>query len=135
IGRFLPPTLKRIFIDAKGTRYDHLIDCDSLLEHAQDLDRQSLLPVINSYRQAIRALISRAEEVAQQQIEKTVKQASAEMMSHYTTEIKRMQALKKHNPSVRSEEIDLLQDQGLSLHQHLQSARLRLDAVRLVVTV
>lgn len=135
IGRFLPPTLKRIFIDAKGTRYDHLVDCDSLLEHAQDLDRQSLLPVINSYRQAIRALISRAEEVAQQQIEKTVKQASAEMMSHYTTEIKRMQALKKHNPSVRSEEIDLLQDQGLSLHQHLQSARLRLDAVRLVVTV
>ncbi|MES9862556.1 MAG: RNA polymerase-associated protein RapA, partial [Candidatus Thiodiazotropha sp. 4PDIVS1] len=135
IGRFLPPTLKRVFIDSKGTRYDHLIDCESLLDHAQELDRQSLLPVISSYRQAIRALISRSEEVAQKQIEKTVKQASAKMMSHYTTEIKRMQALKKHNPSVRSEEIDLLQDQGLSLHQHLQSARLRLDAVRLVVTV
>ncbi|MCU7858121.1 MAG: hypothetical protein KZQ79_20915 [Candidatus Thiodiazotropha sp. (ex Lucinoma borealis)] len=54
---------------------------------------------------------------------------------HYTQEIQRMMALKKHNPGVREEEIQLLQDQGMALHQHLQSARLRLDAIRMVVTL
>ena len=135
VGRFLPPTLSRILIDSRGERFDHLIDCDSLLEHAQGLDSQSLLPVVNSYRQQIRQLMSHAENAAQNQVEGTTKQAASRMMAHYTREIQRMQALKKHNPSVRNEEIQLLQDQGLALHQHLQAARLRLDALRLVVTL
>lgn len=135
VGRFLPPTLNRILINDRGTRFEQQIDSDSLLENAQELDRNSLLPVINSYRPQIRSQINQADEVANQQLEKIVKQAAAKMMNHYTQEIQRMQALKKHNPSVRSEEIELLQEQGLALHQHLQSTRLRLDAVRLVVTL
>jgi ATP-dependent helicase HepA len=135
VGRFLPPTLTRILIDAKGKRIDHLIDCDSLLDYAQELERQNLLPVINNFRQQIRAMMSQAENLVKQQISDTIKQAVTSMMSHYTREIQRMQALKKHNPSVRREEIELLQEQGLALHQHLQTAHLRLDAVRLVVTL
>jgi ATP-dependent helicase HepA len=135
VGRFLPPTLSRILINSKGKRIDQLIDCDSLLDHAQELERQNLMPVINSFRQQIRALMSQAENIARQQITDMIKQAVTRMMSHYTREIQRMQALKKHNPSVRREEIELLQEQGLALHQHLQTAHCRLDAVRLVVTL
>jgi ATP-dependent helicase HepA len=135
VGRFLPTCLNRIMIDAKGTRFDHLVDCDTLLEHAQELDRKALLPVISSYRQQLRSLITAAEKAAANLVDAQVKQSSAKMMKYYTTEIQRMQALKKHNPSVRSEEIELLQQQGLALHQQLQSTRLRLDAVRLVVTL
>jgi ATP-dependent helicase HepA len=122
-------------IDAKGTRFDHLVDCDTLLEHAQELDRKALLPVISSYRQQLRSLIAAAEKAAANLVDAQVKQSAAKMMKYYTAEIQRMQALKKHNPSVRSEEIELLQQQGLALHQQLQSTRLRLDAIRLVVTL
>ncbi|MCG8029486.1 MAG: RNA polymerase-associated protein RapA [Candidatus Thiodiazotropha taylori] len=135
VGRFLPTSLSRILIDAKGRRLDHLADCDSLLEHAEELDRKALLPVINSYRSQLRSLIAAAEEAAAHLVDEQVKQSAAKMMKYYTSEIQRMQALKKHNPSVRSEEIEMLQQQGMALHQQLQSTRLRLDAVRLVVTL
>ncbi|MCG7900264.1 MAG: RNA polymerase-associated protein RapA [Candidatus Thiodiazotropha weberae] len=135
VGRFLPTTSSRILIDAEGRRLDHLADCDTLLEHAEELDRKALLPVINSYRSQLRSLIAAAEEAAANLVDEQVKQSAAKMMKYYTTEIQRMQALKKHNPSVRGEEIEMLQQQGMALHQQLQSTRLRLDAVRLVVTL
>ncbi|MEJ2610946.1 MAG: RNA polymerase-associated protein RapA [Candidatus Thiodiazotropha sp.] len=135
VGRFLPPTLSRILIDSRGKRLDHLIDCDTLLENAQGLESQNLKAVLNSYRRQIREMINRAEDIANMQVEGIVKQAVARMMTDFTHEIQRMQALKKHNPSVRNEEIQLIQEQGMSLHQHLQAARLRLDAVRLIVTL
>jgi ATP-dependent helicase HepA len=112
-----------------------LIDCDTLLENAQGLESQNLKAVLNSYRRQIREMINRAEDIANMQVEGIVKQAVARMMTDFTHEIQRMQALKKHNPSVRNEEIQLIQEQGMSLHQHLQAARLRLDAVRLIVTL
>ena len=52
-----------------------------------------------------------------------------------TNEIQRMVALKRHNLNVRSEEIEALQAQGLALHEHLQAAGIRWDAVRLIVTL
>jgi ATP-dependent helicase HepA len=57
------------------------------------------------------------------------------MMERYTEEIQRMVALRRHNPNVREEEIEALQAQGLALHRHLQAAALRLDALRLIVTL
>ncbi|MCU7802256.1 MAG: RNA polymerase-associated protein RapA [Candidatus Thiodiazotropha sp. (ex Lucinoma borealis)] len=134
-GRFLPPTLIRLLLNPKGERLDHLITCEELLEHAQALETQSILPVINAYRPQIQKLMSQAESTAQGSVTSLVNSAIKQMMEHYTQEIQRMMALKKHNPGVREEEIQLLQDQGLALHQHLQSARLRLDAIRMVVTL
>ncbi|MCU7875330.1 MAG: RNA polymerase-associated protein RapA, partial [Candidatus Thiodiazotropha sp. (ex Lucinoma borealis)] len=134
-GRFLPPTLIRLLLNPKGERLDHLITCEELLEHAQALETQSILPVINAYRSQIQKLMSQAESTAQGSVTSLVNSAIKQMMEHYTQEIQRMMALKKHNPGVREEEIQLLQDQGMALHQHLQSARLRLDAIRMVVTL
>jgi ATP-dependent helicase HepA len=60
-----------------------------------------------------------------------VKRARQEMTVHLTAEITRLRELKKVNPSVRNEEITLLQDQQRALEEHLDNARLRLDALRL----
>ncbi|MEJ2427051.1 MAG: hypothetical protein P8101_21980, partial [Candidatus Thiodiazotropha sp.] len=76
-----------------------------------------------------------SETQAREVIERLSKQAIHRMTEHYAHEIQRLQALKKHNPSVRQEEIEILQDHGIALHHHLQKTRLKLDAVRLVVTV
>jgi ATP-dependent helicase HepA len=135
VARFLPPTLIRVLIDSKGKRWDHLVDCDDLLAHAQPLESQSLLPVIDSYRQQLRTMIKQGESAAHGSMEPLKNSAINEMMEHYTEEIQRMMALRKHNPGIREEEIRLMQDQGLALHKHLQAAKVRLDAVRLIVTL
>jgi ATP-dependent helicase HepA len=135
VGRFLPPTLIRTLHTAKGRRLDAEIGCEELTTANQSLEPQQLLPVMQSYRPAIQSLLEQAESAAQAEVAAIVDEAMKRMMTELTQEIQRMTALRRHNPGVRESEIRLLQAQGADLSQHLQQARLRLDAVRLVVTL
>ena len=56
------------------------------------------------------------------------------MLTAMTLELKRLAALRKVNPNVRKEELDQLKANALEMHESIQSARLRLDAVRVIVT-
>jgi ATP-dependent helicase HepA len=56
------------------------------------------------------------------------------MLDAMTRELKRLAALRKVNPNVRQEELDHLKAQALEMHECIQSARQRLDAVRVIVT-
>ena len=62
---------------------------------------------------------------------KLIKAALRDMTAHLNAEITRLQELKKVNPSVRDEEIRLLQDQQQALEDYITNARLRLDSLRL----
>ena len=134
-GRFLPTTLIRVLINEKGERLDHLYSCAELTDGGRSLNVQTIAPVIRQYRQLIRKLAELAEKQAEQASPGLISQAVNQMMEHYTNEIQRMVALKRHNLNVRSEEIEALQAQGLALHEHLQAAGIRWDAVRLIVTL
>jgi ATP-dependent helicase HepA len=76
-------------------------------------------------------VIGESEEVARRRAQGIIKQAREAMMTQLSHEIERLEALKKINPSVRLEEIELLKDQRRLLDEHLKAARLRLDALRL----
>ena len=52
------------------------------------------------------------------------------MTGQLQMEISRLRDLKKVNPSVRQEEIDLLIAQRRDLEEHLSNARIRLDAIK-----
>jgi ATP-dependent helicase HepA len=134
-GRFLPPTLIRILINEQGVRYENQLSCEQLTDRGQPLDIQSLAPVLRHYRRTVQRLVERAQQAAQQAVPELIEQAVKAMMERYTEEIQRMVALRRHNPNVREEEIEALQAQGLALHRHLQAAALRLDALRLIVTL
>src|SRR5215471_3562265 len=76
-------------------------------------------------------VIGESEEVARRRVPGIIKQAREAMMMQLGHEIGRLEALRKINPSVRVEEIDLLREQRRLLDEHLSGARLRLDALRL----
>lgn len=134
-GRFLPPTLIRSLINSKGKPLEQAISCDSLTQTAQQLQPQQMLPVLQHYRPAIQSMLKQAESVVQAEVPVRVASAVKQMMTELAAEIQRMTVLKRHNPGVREEEIRLLQVQGNELERHLKQAGLRLDAVRLVVTL
>jgi ATP-dependent helicase HepA len=79
----------------------------------------------------LESMIEEARQRAKQQVPKLVEAARREMTAHLNAEITRLQELKKVNPSVREEEIQLLQQQQQALEDHITNARLRLDALRL----
>ena len=75
-------------------------------------------------------LLGQARKKAEAQAPATVEQARREMTTQLKREIARLRDLKKVNPSVRQEEIDLLVQQRKALEEHLSNARPRLDALR-----
>ena len=84
--------------------------------------REGLLPT----------LLRKAHEVAEGRRPAIVAAARGEMSARLDHEIERLRALRRVNPTVRAEEIDLLVEQKAALDQRLQGARLRLDAIRLI---
>jgi ATP-dependent helicase HepA len=77
-------------------------------------------------------LIERCFEEANRKVPKIIAQARHEMTSQLASEIDRLRQLKKVNPSVRSDEIDLLVEQRRTMDELLGQSRLRLDALKLV---
>jgi ATP-dependent helicase HepA len=70
------------------------------------------------------------EEEARARVPGIIEEARREMNKQLSYEIGRLEALRKVNPSVREDEIELLQEQKKLLDVHLTAARLRLDALR-----
>jgi ATP-dependent helicase HepA len=71
-----------------------------------------------------------SEDEARARVPAIIEEARREMNKQLSYEIERLVELRKINPSVRLEEIELLQEQKKSLDEHLVGARLRLDALR-----
>ena len=131
IDRFLPPTPLRVLLDHQGDDQSGAITPAALnrvLERGdptalqQPEVREDLMP----------ALLQRAHEVASSRVPGLITAARREMGGRLDHEIARLRELQKLNRSVRADEIDALAGQKASLDQHLENARLRLDAIRLI---
>ena len=91
----------------------------------------------NQLIKALTPQLTEALAVAQSQGEKDAdkvrKQCQKQMRSLLGGELKRLQSLKKVNPSIRDEEIAYLQGQINDLKKVISEARVNLEAIRLVV--
>jgi ATP-dependent helicase HepA len=75
-------------------------------------------------------LLEEARQQAEVQVPAIVNEARRQVTAQLQGEITRLRELKKVNPTVRQEEIDLLAAQRRDLEEHLSNARIRLDALR-----
>lgn len=127
--RFLPPTAVRIVVDHQGNEMANAFSSDMLAterDHAIVEDpevREELLP----------DLLAKADAFAQAKVPPLVNEARKNMNAQMNHEIARLKELRKVNRSVRREEIELLASHQHALDHHLTAARLRLDAIRLIV--
>jgi ATP-dependent helicase HepA len=125
IDRFLPPTPLHVLVDQLGNQ----ISDTPVLEAA---DGHALLANPELRSTLLPELIRRAEAIANSRAPEIVARAGNEMRAQLEHEIGRLTELRIVNPSVPAAEIDVLAEQQRELDQCLQSARLRLDAIRLI---
>ena len=132
ISRFLPSACIQQLIMNNG----EFIDNQSFqgLELSA-VDQQTSGELVKSQKQLLVELIEKCERKSEQELKNLVDQAQNKMLTEKTLEIKRLAELKKSNASIRDEEIDELKDETRALHKHLQTARLRLDAIQVIITV
>ncbi len=132
-GRFLPPTTLRLVLDEAFTERGNSLSHADLSKEGPPIDRNGAAEIARKRRSQIIKMLSKAEQEATEQTPAIVRQALNQTLATYTSEIRRLAALKRVNPNVRDDEIEMLQQELRSLHQHIQGARLRLEAVRVVV--
>jgi ATP-dependent helicase HepA len=132
VDRFLPPTPIRVLVDHRGNDVGTSIPPETLARHLKNGDAYALLEQPELREELLPDLIEKAEGIASRQVPGIVAQARKEMTAQLDHEIARLKELQKVNRSVRAEEVELLVQQQSALDQHLISARLRLDSIRLI---
>ncbi len=134
ISRFLPVTPIRVLIDQNKRDLTAAISHRSMLESGDKFDKAQIAAFLNSQRRHLLDMIAIAEQIARQQMLRLVAEADRQMMATMGGEIKRLVRLKKINPGIREQEIAQLKEMTLLAHENIQTAQLKLDAVRFVVT-
>ncbi len=133
VQRYLPPTCIRLLLDAQGE--DHAARLDHGLLYGQCLshNRKLVETILKSQAARLKPLLAHAETVAEARAADVLAAARRELDKAMRTEHQRLVALSQINPNVRVDEIAQWRDRHDTIAAHLADARVRLDALRLVV--
>ena len=134
IGQYLPHTPLRVLIDQNKNNLSDLVSHREMQETADKIEKEKIVGFINTQKEYISDMIKIAELSANQQMQGLVRESDQQMMQDLDAEIKRLERLRKINPSIRSEEIDQLKECRIVSSEQIKKAQLRLDAVRFVIT-
>ncbi|MCA8865953.1 MULTISPECIES: RNA polymerase-associated protein RapA [unclassified Halomonas] len=135
LNRFLPPTAVRLLLDESGANLTSKISFTGLGKNLQKVNKSLARDLIKSRHDQLRELLTQGEGEAERQLPSIVENAEARMRAQLDAEIARLTALAEHNPAVRSAEIDALKSERQALSEAIENTRLRLDSVRVIITV
>ena len=133
LGRYLPVTPMRLLLDPQGRDLAKAVSFSQLEKQLAPLARQGAAKVVKALRKQLDNSLSQAEQIALQQLPAIQQQAQHCMQQALGAEVERLQQLRQVNPAVRLEEIAFLQQQQTDLCHYIAKARLKLDAIRLVI--
>jgi ATP-dependent helicase HepA len=132
-ARYLPPTTIRIVLDEKGRDHDSLLPHFSINKTQTLVDTGTAKQIIHAKDDVIRHLLKQCENLAQTQSPDILANAHKQTQQTLQLEINRLTALTRVNPNIRKEEIHFFEKQLKALTEVLESATLRLDAVRVII--
>ncbi|NOY62529.1 MAG: RNA polymerase-associated protein RapA [Gammaproteobacteria bacterium] len=137
LQRYLPPAILRVVVDEQAHLLNDAPSHDEINRAAMisetNANSSSVRQIIIDNRKKITRMVKSAEFSAQQQLPQLQHHATKLMLEKLSAEIKRLTLLKRVNPNIRAEEIDYLKDKTRTLHQHIQQAKIKLDAVRIIL--
>ena len=133
-SRFLPPTPIEVTLDSK------LVERPDFMPAPQALRRAGEKPLDTTryrkyFARLVPPMLAQARNLADQRAGALTEEARARSASVLGGEIDRLCALQRVNAAIRTDEIDDLRKQRRLLDEALATPRLRLDAVRLVVSL
>ena len=133
--RYLPPTTIRVVMDERGNDHGVKLAHDAINKAGAAVDVNTAVQVVRAKQKALKSLLQICEQRAQQQAPAIFKTAHAQAEDILMREINRLKALQLVNPNVRDAEIDFFDQQLMALTQLIDATRLRLDALRVIVTM
>ena len=128
--RFLPPTLIRVVVDAKGEDVSATVS-----PTAEELQTGPIFQLLDNSRiknKLIPSMLGKSRDHATERGTLIATSATERMQSSLRAEAERLRDLQKINDHIREDEIALIETQVQELSQKIKEAPLRLDSLRLI---
>lgn len=135
INRFLPATAVRVLLDETGNNLSSKVSFGGLAKNLTKVKKAVARDLIKDRHDQLRELLTQGEQEAERELPSIVEAAQTRMRETLDGELSRLKALSRHNPAVREDELKALADTRATLDSAIEGTRLRLDAVRVIVTI
>ncbi|RYY01608.1 MAG: RNA polymerase-associated protein RapA [Gammaproteobacteria bacterium] len=133
--RHMPQSLLRVLLDNNGKDLNAVLSIDQLSKLLQKIPRNNAQELVRHARPTLMEMLQKAEDKAKPQQTELIAAAQQKVSEEINAELDRMQALAKVNPNVRQSEIEYLRDRLASSQHYLSQAKLRLDSLRVIMTI
>lgn len=133
LNRYLPATPLRLLLDKNGNNLSDNVSFEQLNKQLKPIGRQNASKLASALQTTVHPLIAKATSLAQTKLDAIVGNAQQHAQQTLHEQQQRLVTLQKFNPSVRQDEIDALHNQQLQIVDYISKARLKLDAIRLIV--
>ena len=131
--RYLPPGMIRVVIDQQGNDHSNTLTHELINSLRETIKSETAVRVIRGYTSLLRDMVDASEKLANRQTPKLLAAAHEQSQQMLGKEIHRLEGLARVNPNVRREETEFLELQQQAVSAALDSASLRLDALRVLV--
>lgn len=132
-NRFLPPSIVRTLVTPDLKDVADSIPFTPLLDTI-DLPHEALGKIITSQSGGLKTMLQFAETCAEAKLQPLLQSALSDMQRHLNNEIGRLETLSAVNANVRPDEIDYFRASLADLTELFGEARVRLEALRVIVT-
>lgn len=133
VERFLPTTVIRTLLNAKGQDMSQAVTHEQLSQQCRKADKSIARQVVDSQQALLEQLLKQNQQRLDKEAEQIKANALEKMTKYQEEEIQRLTALRAINPTVRPEEVEFLYSQTQALTEHLEQARCELAAIRVIV--
>lgn len=133
INRFFPPTLIRILLDENNGNQPLGIPHEEINKKSEFIPEDIARQVIKMKKNEIGKMIGISEDLAQQKLPDLVSSFREKSDRSFSNEIERLEALSMVNKNVRKEELEYFRKQQTVVAGIIESAVLRLDALRVII--
>lgn len=133
VDQFLAPAPVRVVVDLGGEEIAAQASMARLAQDFEDADLHRFLERPGFNGGVLKTLLEAANEHAEERARTLRSEARSRATTALAAEVQRLADLRKVNDHIRSEEIELAQEQLRRTCAAIDQARLRLDSIRLVL--
>ena len=135
LHRYLHQPMVRIVVDIKNKDLSKVLTFERLSSLAKSVKRRTGVDLVRHARPEITQMIAQTDKISGAQQEEMISAAMEQMTHKQQVELNRLTALAEVNPNIRQDEIEHLKSNTELLAHYLQNAQLKLDSLRVIITV
>jgi len=134
-NRTVPAAMIRTLVDQQGQDFSTKLQADLMTTAREIVQHETAVKIVQGFADTLKQMITVSESLAQSHTPARLIETYQPALDRLETEANRLLALQQVNPNVRDEEIEFFQSQYETLLHLKETAKLRLDAIRVIVAI